>query len=76
MTAALLCLHWRAKADQVFVANVLDDGWHRQPVATADPTRIIRCYECPEPAVQVDHCWPHLVERTLCAGHLEAARNE
>lgn len=41
--------------------------WRRVPVA--DAKDIIRCNECSEPAVVLDHYWPHYNDKTLCEKH-------
>jgi hypothetical protein len=43
------------------------DHWERVKTEDANPDKIIKCYNCNKPAVTLDHSWPYLQEKTLCA---------
>lgn len=68
-----LCKNAKARKGQVFEATLDGDSWHRKPLAEADPERIILCCKrgCINPAVVLDHIWPHDSFYNRCAEHIE-----
>lgn len=59
-----------AEAGSVFV-DLGDERWERmdRQEAEASGAKVITCTYCGKPAVMVDHCWPYLVESTVCQRH-------
>lgn len=69
MPDAILCMDYRVKKGRVFVWT--SNGWSRTDAAKARPERIIRCSKCHEPAVVLDHMYPHDSAHNRCGKHAE-----
>jgi len=69
MSNVHVCRDFMCQPGEVFVFDLGDDhDWLRVARSTVkDDNRIIRCADCPEPAIYLDHFAPYHMERNRCA---------
>jgi hypothetical protein len=56
---------------KVFVNAYIEgvQDWDEVDIKDADPSKIIKCFQCDKPATRLDHYYPYHSELNLCDDH-------